>query len=141
MWSRHVFLAFMGLAAGLAVSAGTFALIISLKIIPRMIGKGHGADHILLFENVTIIGGICGSIATVYPNLPLPFGRPFLILYGLVSGIQVGCLVMALAEIMSVFPIMFRRFGLKRGLQWVIASMAVGKTLGGLWYFYKQIGQ
>ena len=141
MWSRHFFLAFMGLAAGLAVSAGTFALIISLKIIPRMIGTGHSAGHIFLFENATMIGGVCGCIATVYPNLPLPFGRPFLILYGLFSGVQVGCLLMALAEIMSVFPIMFRRCGLKTGLQWVIASMAVGKTLGGLWYFYRQIGQ
>ena len=90
MWSRHFFLAFMGLAAGLAVSAGTFALIISLKIIPRMIGTGHSAGHIFLFENATMIGGVCGCIATVYPNLPLPFGRPFLILYGLFSGVQVG---------------------------------------------------
>ena len=141
MWIRHFFLAFTGLSAGLAVSAGTFALIISLRIVPRMIGKGHSANRIILFENMIILGGICGTVVTVYPNLMLPFGSPFLILYGLLSGIQVGCLVMALAEIMNVFPIMFRRFGLKIGLQWVIASMAVGKTLGGLWYFYKQIGQ
>lgn len=141
MWIRHFFLAFVGLSAGLAVSAGTFALIISLRIVPRIIGKGHSANRIILFENMIILGGICGTVVTVYPNLMLPFGSPFLILYGLLSGIQVGCLVMALAEIMNVFPIMFRRFGLKIGLQWVIASMAVGKTLGGLWYFYKQIGQ
>ncbi len=141
MWIRHFFLAFIGLSAGLSVSAGTFALIISLRIVPRMIGKGHSANRIILFENMIILGGICGTVVTVYPNLMLPFGSPFLILYGLLSGIQVGCLVMALAEIMNVFPIMFRRFGLKIGLQWVIASMAVGKTLGGLWYFYKQIGQ
>ncbi len=141
MWSRHFFLAFLGLSAGLAVAAGTFALIISLKIVPRIIGKGHSADHIFLFENTIILGGICGTVVTVYPNLMLPFGSPFLILYGLFSGIQVGCLVMALAEIMNVFPIMFRRCGLKTGLQWVITFMAVGKTLGGLWYFYRQIGQ
>lgn len=141
MWSRHLFLAFFGLTAGLAVSAGTFALIISLKIVPRIIGKGHSAAHIFLFENTIILGGICGTVVTAYPSLMLPFGSPFLILYGLVSGIQVGCLVMALAEIMNVFPIMFRRFRLKTGLQWVIASMAVGKTIGGLWYFYRQIGQ
>lgn len=141
MWSKHLFLAFLGLTAGLAVSAGTFALIVSLKIVPRLIGKGHSASHIFLFENTIILGGICGTIVTAYPNLMLPFGSPFLILYGLFSGIQVGCLVMALAEIMNVFPIMFRRFGLKTGLKWVITCMAVGKTAGGLWYFYRQIGQ
>lgn len=141
MWSRHFFLAFLGLSAGLAVSAGTFALIISLKIVPRIIGKGHGASHIFLFENTIILGGICGTVVTVYPNLMLPFGSPFLILYGLLSGMQVGCLVMALAEIMNVFPILFRRCSLKTGLNWVITFMAAGKTLGGLWYFYRQIGQ
>lgn len=141
MWAEHLFLVFLGLTAGLAVSAGTFALIITLKILPRIIGKGHGASHIFLFENTIILGGICGTVVTVYPNLMLPFGSPFLILYGLFSGVQVGCLVMALAEIMNVFPIMFRRFSLKTGLKWVITSMAVGKTIGGLWYFYRQIGR
>lgn len=48
---------------------------------------------------------------------------------------------MALAEIMNVFPIMFRRFHLKMGLSWVITFMAIGKTIGGLWYFSRQIGQ
>ena len=130
-----------GLASGLAVSAGTFALIVSLKIVPRLIGKGKSAKHILILENTIIIGGILGCIATVFPDLMIPLGSPFLILYGLFAGIQVGCLVMALAEIMNVFPIMFRRFHLKTGLSWVITSMAVGKVIGGLWYFYRQIGQ
>lgn len=141
MLANHLFLAFVGLVSGLAVSAGTFALIISLKIVPRIIGKGHSANHIFLFENTIITGGILGSIATVFPNLMIPLGSPFLIIYGLFSGIQVGCLVMALAEIMNVFPIMFRRFRLKEGLSWVITFMAIGKTLGGLLYFYRQLGQ
>lgn len=140
MLAKHGFLAFIGFSSGLSVAAGTFALIVSLKIVPRIIGKGHTADRILLFENMIIIGGILGSIVTVFPNIMLPFGSPFLILYGLFSGVQVGCLVMALAEIMNVFPIMFRRFHLKIGLTWIITSMAIGKTLGGLWYFYRQIG-
>lgn len=141
MLVNHMLLAFVGFASGLAVAAGTFALIVSLKIVPRIIGKGHTASRILLFENAIIIGGIAGCVATVFPNLMLPFGSPFLVLYGLFSGIQVGCLVMALAEIMNVFPIMFRRLRLKMGLSWVITFMAVGKTLGGLWYFYRQFGQ
>ena len=63
-----------------------------------------------------------------------------LVAFGLGSGIQVGCLVMALAEIMNVFPIVFRRLQLKIGMQWVITSLAVGKALGGLWYFFRLIG-
>ena len=141
MLAKQMFLAFLGLASGLSVAAGTFALIVSLKIVPRIIGKGHTAGRILLFENAIILGGISGCIVTVFPDLVIPFGSSFLILYGLFSGIQVGCLVMALAEIMNVFPIMFRRFHLKMGLSWVITFMAFGKTIGGLWYFSRQIGQ
>lgn len=141
MLAERLLLSLIGLTSGLAVAGGTFALLISLKIIPRMIGKGHEAAYILLFENMVIAGGILGNIITVYPSLPVPLGSPFLILYGLCSGIQVGCLVMALAEIMNVFPILFRRFRLKIGLSWVILSMAVGKMLGGLFYFYRQIGE
>lgn len=141
MLAKQIFLAFIGLASGLSVAAGTFALIVSLKIVPRIIGKGHTASRILTFENAIILGGIAGCIVTVFPSLMLPLGSPLLILYGLFSGIQVGCLVMALAEIMNVFPIMFRRMRLKMGLSWVITTLAIGKTLGGLLYFYRQIGQ
>ena len=45
MWINHIFLAFVGLASGLAVAGGTFALIVSLKIIPRIVGKGHLASR------------------------------------------------------------------------------------------------
>ena len=140
MLAKHFLLAFAGLAGGLTVAGGTFALLISLKIIPRMVGKSHAAKHVILLENMIVTGGILGTIATVYPFIRIPFGSPFLILFGLCSGIQVGNLVMALAEIMNVFPILFRRLHLKTGLQWVIVSMAVGKTIGGLWYFYRQVG-
>lgn len=137
---KHIFLAFLGFASGCSVAGGTFALMVSLKIIPRMIGKSRTARHILLFETTAAAGGILGAAFTVYPFLPLPLGRPFLVLYGLCCGIQVGCLVMALAEIMNVFPILFRRFRLKTGLQWIIFSMAAGKMLGAFLYFFRQLG-
>lgn len=36
MLIEHIFLGFCGLAAGLAVSAGTFAFLIVIGVIPRM---------------------------------------------------------------------------------------------------------
>lgn len=141
MWSKHLFLGVVGLTSGLAVASGTFALIVTLRVMPRIIGKSNTAAHVIRYENMIIAGGILGNIVTVFTNLKILFGSPFLILYGLCSGIQVGCLVMALAEIMDVFPIMFRRIGLKTGMPWVITAMAAGKVIGGLWYFYQRMGQ
>lgn len=140
MWVRHLFLGFLGLTSGLAVAGGTFAFINAISVVPRIIGMSRTAKQVLIYENMIILGGILGNIVTVFTDLAIPFGRPMLVLFGFGSGIQVGCLVMALAEIMNVFPIMFRRLKLKIGLSCVITSLAAGKVLGGLLYFYRQFG-
>lgn len=140
MLARHIFLGAFGLMCGFAAAGGTFALIMAISVVPRIIGMSRTARHVFCYETMIMAGGILGNIVTVFPELPIPFGRPMLVLFGLGSGIQVGCLVMALAEIMNVFPIVFRRVKLKIGLSWVITALAVGKVLGGLWYFYRQIG-
>ena len=65
----------------------------------------------------------------------------FFVLYGLSAGMFVGCIAVALAEILNTFPILFRRAKLKVGLQWVMWTMAVGKTCGALYYFVRKIGE
>ena len=56
MLIEHIFLGFCGLAAGLAVSAGTFAFLIVIGVIPRMIGKCNRAAETLHFENAVRTG-------------------------------------------------------------------------------------
>lgn len=141
MWADHVFLAFVGFASGLAVAGGTFAVIVSLKIIPRMIGKSHLSSKTILAENMIALGGIWGTVFAVFPMIRFPIGHWFIAVYGLCSGIQVGCLLMALAEIVNVYPTIFRRAGLKIGLSWVIFSLAAGKVAGAFLYFYKNLGK
>lgn len=140
MLSKHIFLGFMGLISGVAVSAGTFAFLLVIGVIPRMIGKCNRAAETLHFENAVILGGIFGNIMSVFLNLRLPLGPLFLCAYGLSAGIFVGCLAVALAEILNTFPIMFRRFHLKTGLPWVMLFMAFGKSAGSLYYFLRDMG-
>lgn len=139
MWTEHVMLTVIGLTSGFAVAGGTFALIVTLKIIPRIVGKSHLANQTVRFEDMVILGGIIGTIFSVFPMLRFPAGHWLLALYGLCSGIQVGCLLMALAEIVNLFPIIFRRLNLKIGLSWVIISLAAGKLAGSLVYFYRNL--
>jgi stage V sporulation protein AB len=42
---------------------------------------------------------------------------------------------MALAEILNMFPILFRRLKLREGLGIMITALALGKMAGSLWYF------
>lgn len=140
MWIKQLLLGGVGLTSGFAVAGGSFALIVALSVVPRIIGKSSTALEILRYENAMMAGGILGNIAVIFPQIRLPFGKPLLLVYGLCSGIYVGCLVMALSEIMNVFPVIFRRIRLKSGLFFVITCMAAGKVAGGLWYFFKGMG-
>lgn len=140
MLAKHIFLAAMGVAGGLAVAAGTFAFIIVIGVVPRMIGKSNTANQIVRYENAIVLGGIIGNIISVYLNLRIPLGRWILTVFGLCSGIHVGCMAVALAEILNTFPIMFRRMRLKNGLEWAIFFMAIGKVVGSFWYFLHNMG-
>lgn len=55
---------------------------------------------------------------------------------GLFSGIFVGGWILALAEIVNIFPILTRRIGLTKGLSLVVIAIALGKMSGSLIYFY-----
>ena len=134
MWIKQIFLAFIGLASGAAIAAGVFSFIISVGVVPRIIGKSRTAADIIAYENTVILGGTVGSMVSLFtPGL---FGGIWsVMLFGLSAGIFTGCLAVALAEILNTFPIMFRRFGIKEGLTWIMFSMALGKMAGAL-YFY-----
>lgn len=134
MWIKEIFLGFIGLASGMAVSAGVFSFIITVGVVPRIIGKSRTASDIILYENAVILGGTLGNIFALF-HIQMPLGIGMVILFGLSAGIFVGCLAIALAEILNTFPIMFRRLGIKEGLGYIMLFMALGKMAGAL-YFY-----
>ena len=135
MWTKYLFLGFCGLMAGSAIAAGTFAFIMIIGVVPRLIGKCHRASGIMGFETCIILGAIIGCVWSLFPKFAVPFGELMLVAYSVSAGIFVGCLALALAEILDTFPILFRRFHIKRGLFWMILSLAIGKTCGSLYYF------
>ena len=63
MWIRMIFLPGMvGLASGLAVAGGMFALLIALGVIARFAGKTNTASWILYYEDAAALGGIFGNL-------------------------------------------------------------------------------
>lgn len=134
MWIREIFLGFMGLVSGLAVSAGVFAFAVTLGVVPRFVGKTHTSDHVFLYETAILFGGIFGTLMSVF-HIQVPVGMLLICAFGLSAGIYTGCLAVALAEILDAFPIMFRRIGMKKGQNWVLYAMALGK-MAGSFYFY-----
>ena len=124
--------------AGSAVSAGTFAFIIVIGIMPRILRRSKMTD-VLFLENVIIAGVIAGNLLSLWDKklftFPYLVGHLIVVVYGVCTGMFVGCMSVALAEILHTFPIIFRRTKLKIGLSAVIYAMAAGKLLGSLFYF------
>lgn len=134
MLVRQLILLLVGLGSGIAVSAGTFAAIAGIGVVPRFADRTHTAKYILWYENCAIFGGIVGNIIYVY-HIRIPGNIIILIIFGLCSGMFVGCMVMALAEILNVIPIFTRRIKMTCGLSFIIISIALGKIIGSWFQF------
>lgn len=128
-------LAIIGFAGGVSVAAGTFALITALGIIPRLASRMGVAEHVYKLESAIVLGGTIGSLLSVY-HFPMRIGDVGIIIFGLFAGIFVGCLSMALAEAIRVFPILCQRINLNYGIYLLIFMMAAGKALGTLHQMY-----
>ena len=141
---KRLFLAFAGFSAGGVTAGGVFAFLAMIGVFPRLIGKTGTGRHICLYETALIIGGIAGNVSDIleYP-VRLGEGMPGQLILGtagLAVGIFVGCLVMSLAETLKALPTISRRIRLAVGLQYVILSVALGKTVGALVYFAERFG-
>ena len=142
----------LGLFCGLMVSGGVFTALLALGLVPRFAGKTHTADHILTYESAVVSGCIIGGWLGVlqikdYLNAFLyesPFFRSGLWVIitggllsggGFFSGCFVGCVALAIAEMLDSIPIFARRIGFRKGVGVAVLAVAVGKVVGSLLYF------
>ena len=135
MWIREVLLGVTGIGAGSLVSAGVFALISSIGLIPRMAGKTHTGSHVRKYEMSVLFGGTLGNIMNIF-GVSVPLGVVGLTLFGLFAGIFVGCLATSLAESLDATAIFARRVRLHKGMGVIILCVAMGKLLASILFFY-----
>lgn len=148
----------IGGGGGLLVSGGVFTVLISVGLVPRFAGKTHTGNRIFLYEEMVVAGTLAGNFLSIF-GYSFPVGRwlaqsrilsalpgeawkvPALclvILFGFFAGIFVGCLALAIAEMLDSIPIFARRTGFRHGLGFVVLSVALGKMLGSFLYFFEQ---
>lgn len=135
MLIKWLFLFLIGLSGGVGVAAGLYAFIAMLQIIQRLSSKTGTANKINFYEDCVMVGGILGNVVSVF-KFPIPLGPIFLCFFGFFSGIFVGCLAIALAEIIDVIPAISRRIGLKVGVPYLVICIGLGK---GLASFYQLV--
>lgn len=152
---RQIILGFLGLCFGGFVSGGVFTVLLSVGLIPRFAGKTHTNRKVFLYEEMVVFGTLAGNVLTIFPQCKnlgvwlsaLPgigsiwqgVGCVLLVLYGLFAGMFVGCLALAIAEMLDSIPIFARRIGFRHGLGVVVSAMALGKMCGSLLYFVMEV--
>lgn len=135
MWIQ-LCMGFLGFCFGVIIASGVVAFIISLGIVPRYAGITRTAERIRLYEDSSMLGAIVGNLFFLY-NGSIPVGTAGLVIYGLFAGIFLGSWIIALGEVVNIFSILARRIGLTRGVGLVVLTMALGRALGSLIYFWK----
>ena len=121
------------------IAGGVIALMVGLGIITRFVGITHTAKHVKEYETAILAGAIFGNLLTVH-QIRIPLGIFGLVLMGVLFGIFVGGWILALAEIVNIFPIFARRIGITKGYSLIVIAIAVGKTAGSLYHFYRRWG-
>ncbi len=154
---RQILLAVAGASYGMLAAAGVFTVLVAVGLIPRFAGKTHTAKKVILYEEMVILGTVIGSFFSIferygqiaaffqtrypeYMNIWFGLGRLCQAVIGLFSGMFIGCLALAIAEMLDSIPIFTRRISFRHGLGAAILSMAAGKLCGSLLYFWKEIG-
>ena len=136
MWIlKHIFLAFISMAFGFIVAGGYLALISLIGIVPRLASISKTSKHIIRYENAIIYGVVLGTITFSYPVF-LITGPVIPAMAGLFSGVFIGCLAGALAEVVNVIAIFARRAGIRKGLPYVIYALGFGKGIGVLVQYF-----
>lgn len=153
---RSAFLIIVGISYGLLAAAGVFTVLVAVGLVPRFAGKLHTADKVVLYEEMVIFGTILGSFASIFPEYGQfgafllghfrtaaawwPFwGNVIQGIFGIFAGMFIGCLALAIAEMLDSIPIFTRRISFRHGLGLAVLSMALGKLCGSLFYFCQEL--
>lgn len=152
---RYLLLLVCGASFGLLAAAGVFTVLVAVGLIPRFAGKTHTAKQVILYEEMVIAGTVSGGLASVFERychigdwlLTHGFshrslqiaGSSFMVIFGIFAGMFIGCLALAIAEMLDSIPIFARRVGFRHGLGIAILAMAAGKLMGSLFYFVTQL--
>lgn len=153
---KSFLLILLGASYGLLAAAGVFTVFVAVGLVPRFAGKTHTAKKVLLYEEMVVFGTLIGGAVTVFPeyfqigtyirenfaqwnNLWDILGKAFQIVYGLFSGMFIGCLALAIAEMLDSIPIFARRISFRHGIGLAILGVAAGKLCGSLFYFGQEL--
>ena len=145
-----------GASYGLLAAAGVFTVLVAGGLVPRFAGKTHTGRKVVLYEEMVIFGTVAGCILSIFSEyccfgawwqqhfpertqVLWAVGNAAQAIYGLFAGMFIGCLALAIAEMLHSIPIFTRRISLRHGIGIAVLGMAFGKLCGSLFYFWSEL--
>lgn len=130
-WISWLLIAFIGFSGGIAVGSGFVAFLVMLDLIPRLAQISRSYHLIQWYEGAIIAGALFFTYSDFYKwHLYLTPWTTSIV--GIFSGIFIGMLAAALAEVVNVIPILAKRLGMGAYLLWLLTAMILGKVVGSL---------
>lgn len=155
MWIKYLFLIVTSGSFGLLAAAGVFTVLVAVGLVPRFAGKTHTGRNVILYEEMVIFGTITGGLVSVFERYShvgswmLDQGVPetawrligslLLLIFGIFAGMFIGCLALAIAEMLDSIPIFTRRIGFRHGMGIAVSAIAAGKICGSILYFVLEL--
>lgn len=122
------------LGGGIVVGGALAAFISLLNLIPRLIQATETDEFTVLYQYIFSLGGLCFVIlyfSDIYFNL----GKIGAGIIGLFMGIFIGMFSSAIAEVLNVLPIIYKKFKIKDYMKWIIFAVLAGKVAGSLYFW------
>lgn len=132
---KVMLLVLIGFGSGIVISGAVFAFIAIIGVVPRLAQKTKTEKFIMFYEEAIIWGGIFGTTTMVF-DYYFPVGKIITVIVGVSIGIFYGVLAVSLAEVLDVVPILSRRGRIQTGIKYFILSIALGKMLGSVLYYF-----
>lgn len=128
--------AFIGLSEGIVVGSALVAFLTLLDIVPRLAQLSSSEGSMKLFERIIIFSGTIIPLVG-FLEINLHIGNFLVGVIGFTTGIYIGSLAAALAEVTNVIPVLVNRFRLNNYVKYIFFSLASGKVVGSLIYWMK----
>lgn len=127
---KLLLLSILALSGGALVGTAAAAFITLLDVVPRLAQVTDTSDKIGIYEISLIISATLFSLLTLMRWSIGIRSKIFLILIGFAFGSFVGLLASALAEVLNVMPVLFRRTKTEKYIMAVLIAIALGKMVG-----------
>lgn len=127
---KQLFLCLLALSGGALVGTAAAAFIALLDIVPRLAQVTDTSDKIGTYEATLSFSATYFALSTLIGWSIGIKSKALLILMGFAFGAFVGLLASALAEVLNVMPVLFRRVKIEKYILAVLISIALGKVVG-----------